>query len=407
VLDAIAVWTQTAQLANRGYSGYENYFDTFTGDLTRPPTTAETISQMQNNVFGAGNFGGGTGLDAGSDDQLGMYIDRVSPQDISGGAVGGGSVLRSSGYGVTDTAGALAPGTRGPSVRDVSGNGGIFGTIDATRLFGLPANQSLVLTGFFDYRHDNASLGAAPGAGALVIGNAGSLQSDTYTLGGTLFYGAGSAYLRGGAAYNFGHSNETNSLLSSAGGFNSNGYSVDANLGNVFTLLNTSGAHSPAALPTKAPPKLTGGYFVGLDLSGHIGSFDNWGDGFADSSGFIFGTNEVRSGDIGGRAELFALVPGHGLLWRPYVAGTVDQLFGFSSTLNIPSQAALPGGDLVSLQAAQTFGGAQLGLDVLGPRGLTVGVKGFYQASADTNITGGNIYLKIPFNYTPTVASRY
>jgi hypothetical protein len=48
-----------------------------------------------------------------------------------------------------------------------------------------------------------------------------------------------------------------------------------------------------------------------------------------------------------------------------------------------------------------------LGLDVLGPRGLTVGVEGFYQASADTNITGGNIYLKIPFNYSPTVASRY
>jgi hypothetical protein len=234
----------------------------------------ETISQIQDNVFGGfASAGGGTDLG----DQLGMYIDRASPQDISGGGGGGGAALRSSGYGVTDTAGALAPGTTGPSVRDVSGNGGIFGTIDATRLFGLPANQSLFLTGFFDYRHDSASLGAAPGAGALVIGNAGSLQSDTYTLGGTLFYGVGSAYLRGGATYNFGHSNETNSLLSSAGSFNSNGYSVDAKLGNVFTLLNTTGTPNPSTLPTKAPPKLTGGYFVGLDLSGHIGSFENWG----------------------------------------------------------------------------------------------------------------------------------
>jgi hypothetical protein len=81
------------------------------------------------------------------------------------------------------------------------------------------------------------------------------------------------------------------------------------------------------------------------------------------------------------------------------VTGTVDQRFAFSSTLNIPAQAALPGGDLISLQEAQTFWGGQWGLDVRGPSGWTVGAKGFYSASSDTNITGGRVYAKIPLSY--------
>jgi hypothetical protein len=89
------------------------------------------------------------------------------------------------------------------------------------------------------------------------------------------------------------------------------------------------------------------------------------------------------------------------LLWMPYASATVDQLFGVSETLNIPSQAALPSGDLVNLQVAKTFGGADLGLDVRGPSGVTVGVKGYYQASADTSITGGQAFIKFPLNYTP------
>src|SRR5208282_22062 len=92
-----------------------------------------------------------------------------------------------------------------------------------------------------------------------------------------------------------------------------------------------------------------------------------------------------------------------------YVSGTVDQEFGFSSTMNIPIQAALPSGDFVSLQEAQTFWGTALGVDVRGPNGWTVGVKGFYQASADINYTGGTAYVKIPLNYTPqpAFAARY
>jgi len=157
----------------------------------------------------------------------------------------------------------------------------------------------------------------------------------------------------------------------------------------------------------KAPPKPSGGYFVGLDLSGHVGYLDSRADGFTDSTGFIFGTNQIRSGDVGGRAQLFAILPGNGIVWRPYVAGTVDQLFGFSSILDVPNQAAVPSGDLVSLKVAQTFGGTVLGVDALAPSGWAVGVRGFYQASSDTNMIGGSVYLKIPFNYAPVVAARY
>jgi hypothetical protein len=88
----------------------------------------------------------------------------------------------------------------------------------------------------------------------------------------------------------------------------------------------------------------------------------------------------------------------------PYISATVDQQFGVSDTLNFPNQAALPGGDVVSLLTAKTFGGGDIGVDVRGPNGMTAGVKGFYAASADTNIVGGSAFVKVPLNYTPKAA---
>lgn len=258
----------------------------------------------------------------------------------------------------------------------------------------------------FNYGRENFDFGTPTGLAAAVIAG-GSAQTDTYTFGGSFVYRINTAYLKGGAALDFGHGSETETVDGSTGSFNTRGYLTGLSIGNVFMLLNTISSGNSSGMPTKAPPKPAGGYSVGLDVSGYLAYSNEQIDGFTDSSGFIYGTDQTRYGDIGGRARLFAIVPNNGLLWMPYVACTVDQEFGFSSTLNIPIQAAVPGGDLVGLQTAQTFGGAQLGLDVRGPSGLTVGVKGFYSASADTNTTGGNIYLKIPFNYTPTVASRY
>lgn len=373
--------------------------------------SCDWLDRMGDELFpGSGFAQGGAGPGRGSagtySGQLGMYVSSGSPDMPGWGGSVGYSAIRGSGIRAADTAGAIAPGET-VSVRDTSGSGGILGTFDATRFFGLSGNQSAFFTAYFDYQGDSASLGAVPGVGAAFI-QTGSLRTDTYTFGGSLFYRSGTTYLDGEAAYNFGRNNETNFLGGGAtGSFNSNGYSVDAKLGKVFVLSNTTGVSTSAAMPTKAPPKPTGGTLVGLDLSGHLGYFEDRLDGFTDSTGFTFGTGQTRSGDIGGRAELFALMPGNGLVWKPYVAGTVDQFFGLSTTVNIPSQVALAGGDLLSVQAARTFGGAELGVAARGSGGWTVDVKGFYEASTDTTITGGSVTLKIPFNYTATVASRY
>jgi hypothetical protein len=75
--------------------------------------------------------------------------------------------------------------------------------------------------------------------------------------------------------------------------------------------------------------------------------------------------------------------------------------------LNFPTQAGLPSGDVFSVHPAQTFGGAELGLEARGANGWTINGKAFYQASADTNIVGGSISLKIPFNYKTAAAPRY
>lgn len=340
---------------------------------------------------------------------LGMYLTSSTPTLDEWGASGGGSVITGKGYRITDTAGLLAPGTTGPSFRAVDGNGGIYGSVDASRFFGMSLNQSLMLYGYFNYNQYNVSLGAAPGAAPLVVGNAGSLHGDTYTLGGEADYRSGTAYFRGLAEYNFGHTNEADGITGGTGGFNTSGYHFDAKVGQTFVLFNSMGSPTSNALVTKAPPKPTGssGTLVGVDLSGHVGYYNSQSDGFIDSTGFAYGTGQTQFEVVGGRAELFEYFFGYGLLWKPYVAATVDQLFGFSSALNIPVQATVAGGDLANLQADKTFGGAELGINASGLAGWTIGVKGFYQASADTNIAGGSITLKIPFNYLHTAASRY
>jgi hypothetical protein len=321
-----------------------------------------------------------------------MYVSS-STTGVTDFAAGGDiSLAHSSGYGITDSAGLLAPGTTTPSIRDVSSGGGIIGSY---KVSGLPANQGLSFSGFFDYQRDNVSLGTIAG---LAAASAGSGQTDTYTFGGSFIYNLGPTYLKGAAAYDFGHGSEALSVDGSTGGYNTQGYSADLKLGHVFVLLNTVSSDRPS-MPTKAPPKAAGGYIVGLDLSGHLGYSNQQSDGFTDSSGFTWGTDRTRYGEVGGSAKLFALIPSNGLLWMPYIAGTVDREFGFSSVLNIPTQAALVGGDVLSLQEAQTFWGTELGISVRGQSGLTFGVNGFYQASTDTNIVGGSAFVKIPFDY--------
>ena len=339
---------------------------------------------------------------------LGMHVSPGPTNPIDGGATAGGSITRASGYGITDTAGLLAPGTVAPSFKRVSGSGELYGSYDASRQLDLSANQSLSFKGFFGYRGDDISVGA--GAAPLVVGNSGSVREDAYTFGGTVLFRTNRFYVSGTGAVNFGNGFEANGIDGSTGSFNTKGYWADLRVGKEFSLFDsTSYSERKPGLHTKAPPKATGGYLIGLDLSGRLAYNNQQLNGFTDSTGFIFGSDQTRYGDLGLRAKLFAYVPQNGWLWKPYVAGTVDQKFGFSSTLTIPNQAAFVGGDLVSLQQAKTFWGTQLGLDVKGPNGWTVGAQGYYQASADTNITGGFVRLNIPLNYTPkhVFATRY
>jgi hypothetical protein len=340
-----------------------------------------------------GGPGGGTGF------HLGMSVSDPYAAIDAGGS-GGAFVAHGSGFGVTDSAGLLA-GTPAPTFKDVTAGGSISGWYDASRL--LPTNQSVQFGAFFAY--DNSAVDLGPIAG---LNSAGSAQFNTYTFAGSFFYSNGAPYVQGIAGYNFGTGSETNAADGSNGSFSTNGYSADLRMGTIFPLLGTPAAASPSVLPTKAPPAPPRGYVIALDVSGHIGYNNQQVNGFTDSSGFIFGTDQTHYGDVGAEAKLFAVFPSYGLLWMPYVAGTVDQLFGFSSTLNIPSQPALVGGDVASLTEAQTFYGAQLGLDARAANGWTIGVKGFYTASADMNFAGGNAYIKIPLNYTPApLGPRY
>jgi hypothetical protein len=287
-----------------------------------------------------------------------------------------------------------------PHFRDSAGSGGMTGGYDATGLFGLSGNQQVVFNGTFAYRQDSANMGTLPG----VLGG-GSFQADNYTFRGSVFYRSNTFYAGGTTGFSVGHGNETAGVDGSAGSFSTHGYYVDGRLGNVFVLLNTTGVpYSPASRPKTAP---TGGTVVGLDLSGHLGYAKSRIDGFMDNSGFVFGADETRYGDVGGRAKLFMATARNGLLWMPFVAGTVDRQFGFSSTLAIPAQTALPSGDLINFQPAQTFWGTQWGIDVRGATGWTAGIKGFFSASSDTNILGGSAFIKIPFSSMPMFASRY
>jgi hypothetical protein len=338
---------------------------------------------------------------------LGMYIS--APSDPSAGGFGGGAVIHTDAVGITDSTGALPAGTTAPTSHSVAGFGGIGGAFDASRFVGLTGNQNLTVRGEFDYGRFDTTYGASPALAATGLGNSATMKNDVYTLTGSFAYtNGGGGYLQGNGSIDLGRGTFTDNTTAGQGNFDSTGYSTEVRIGNVWTLIDTTRSSHPAAVLTKAPPPASGGYALGIDLSGSLG-YTYWrGDGFTESSGFAFGAEQVQFGDVGGRARLFVVVPNSGWIWMPYIAGTVDQLFGYSHTLAIPTQATVAG-DTIFFNDAKTFGGAEVGVDMRAHGGWDFGLKGFYEASADTTITGGRAYVKVPFNYTPrpAFASRY
>jgi len=380
---------------------------------------ANSQSETQRNISvpnygGASNYGDGsahddTGLslfmrtgqiastaqiDAGIN-HLGMYTTGSS-SDVALGA--GGYSARNYGYGVSDTAGILAPGSTTPTSRETGGGGGVTGSYDASNLVG-PA-QTLIVKGSFNYEQTNTIFGAFPGAGT----GAGSTQHTDYGFTGSAVYTNNNNYLSGKVGYSFGRGSEFMTVDGSSGSFGTNGYFVDATAGHVFILVNTINTASP--MYNKAPVKPADGYALGLDLSGHIGYQSNQDNGFVDSVGFVYGTERVLFGDGGLQAKLMAQIPRGSVTWVPYVGVTGDWQFGFSHTFLFPVQAALPTGDVVNFTQGTSAVGAQLGLDARWQNGWIVGVNGFYSHTSNIDIAGGKAFLKIPFGPAPVVA-RY
>lgn len=338
------------------------------------------------------SFGGGPA-------HLGMYVSSTTGADVA--AFGGADYAHSSGYGVTDSAGLLGPGgTSGPSFKDVDGGGGIEGSYNLASLMRLPADQRFDVEGFFNYDHNAMTLGALPGIG---VANSGSAQTNTYMVGGLVSYAIERTYLNVAGFYDFGGGSEFQTTDGSAGSFGLQGYGVDARLGNTFILYNSI-TPGTQGFVTKEPATPAGGYAVGLDASGHVGYGNQRFDSFTDSTGFIYGPDQTRFGDAGALAKLFVVFAQGDYLWAPYVGASIDQQFAYSSTLDIPSQPALVGGDVLFIRPAQTYYGPQLGLDMQAPSGWKAGIKGFLTATADTQIAGGTVYASIPFDVPPPPA---
>jgi hypothetical protein len=375
-----------------------------------PLATPSTPMQQKMNKIHLEQFGGdlNPGLDPGGvygpspsqiksqGNQLGMYVS--SNGGMSGDVTlgGGGYSLRNGGVSISDTAGLIAPGTQSASYRENGGGGGISGTYDASRFVG--PNQHLLFNGAFDYTNSSTNFGG--------VGAGSSINSDNYSFTGAALYTNYNTYLALKGSYQFGNNSEFNSSDSSTGSYRSDGYDIDARVGHIFWLLNTVSQPPTSRMAVKAPPKPSDGYAIGLDLSGHLGYQSDVAKGFTDSSGFVFGDERAQGGETGLKAKLFANVQNYGVVWQPYVSGSVDWRFNYSHIANFPGQIALATGDAVTFADATTFVGAKVGLDVTMSNGWTVGANGFYEHSSDTEIVGGRAYVKIPLGPT-AITARY
>jgi Autotransporter beta-domain len=314
--------------------------------------------------FGFGNLGS----------HLGMY---VSPSGTDGvGGFGDGFGLSGKSVGISDTSGAFAGATT-PGFHGSGGGGGINGYIDVT--------PQLRVGGSFDYQHVSADF------------DGGSSQGfDSYAFKGYSTYRWLDSYVTGSILYDYMPTKFFDAGTGGTGNFNANLFDGDVSVGHVFVLIDPRGAGSHAIL-AKAPPQssvIQNGLL--LELSGHGGYVTGMDDGFTESTGFVWGDGHVHYGDLGIKAELQGVIPANGVIWLPYVTGTVDQLVGFSQTLDIPTQVAMAA-DTLTFDEATTWLGGEAGVETQVASGWTIGAKIFDTTSSDFNIVGGTGYVKVHF----------
>jgi hypothetical protein len=229
------------------------------------------------------------------------------------------------------------------------------------------------------------------------VTSAAAVGRDIYTVAGSATYTSGLFYLNGIAAFDWSRANITNNVDSGTGNTDGHGYAFNGTVGQAFPLFNTTGVNP--AIPTKAPPSPRyGGYAVFLDVSGNLGYRKESDNGFTDSTGFVFGTEQYSYTYLGANAKLVAVIPTSGYAWMPYVGVSLDRQLGFTHTFDVVTTA-----DTLNFGQSNTFWGVEGGVNLLNRGGLTVGARAFYVASADTNTVGGNIILKVPL-WQPPVA---
>jgi hypothetical protein len=317
---------------------------------------------------------------------------RLFGSDASGAYTGVDvSGIRNSGYRVTDTAGAIPAGSLAPGFHSLDTTAGFSILADGTRLFDLNAAQVLLLGATFDYRRRDTDYGTSALTPGVV--SAGSIRRNDYTLAGTVDYGIDTIYFSGRAAVNWSHADVTNAVLQSQGDTTGVGYQLSAAAGKIFPLFNSTGANP--AMFVKAAPRSAGGHALFLDLNGGFGYFNMRDNGFTDSSGFIYGTEQLAYWTAGARANLVAAFPTGRATWLPYIGVTFDQQFSFRHTFDIPNQAAAVA-DTFNFDQGRTWWGVQGGLNVFDRGGVKVGLNAYYRASSDTSIVGGNFFLKVP-----------
>jgi hypothetical protein len=328
--------------------------------------------------------------------RLGM---ELGPARFDIFAIGEGAVANSDGFAVKDAAGLVKPGSLTPSSRSNLLGVGIKGSFDLARGLNLNGDQTLLANGFVSYSRVESKSGNTAELAALGLVNSSSADADNGTVGGDIRYGYKGMYVQAGGAYSFGKLKTANTIDDSRGSFDVHSYGVDMRLGKIFPLAwGLLGSAVEPRFGVKEPPPAAGAYVIGLDLSGHVGHTGIRTDEFIDSTGLAVGASETRYETVGGRAELFSTLVYENVLWSPFVAIKVDRRFDFSSKATMPVQPQLPSGDVYYFSPANTFWGPEVGLTIAGQQWWSVQARGFYLASADANVAGGSLQLRIPFN---------
>jgi hypothetical protein len=302
----------------------------------------------------------------------------------SDGTSGDAAVVatHSDGVRITDANGLVPSGSVAPGFNSVDSSAGFSLRVDGSPFFNLPKYHQVTFSLDGDYHFNTATFGTSaltPG-----LANAGSVKSDVYMLRGGVTYVTPEWYARGVVALGLSDSAVKNDVVAG-------GVAEGTTFGQAYGLQATAGK-----IISLGRSKQTGGLPLYLDVNGHYAYVSEHLNGFTDNSGFTLGAENISYSDIGSESRFIVAVPTGKLAWLPYVGATFDQRLGYNYTVDVPAQAGIPS-DIITFSESNTFWGAEIGADLVGPGSTKFGVKAFYQTSADMHNLGATLTLKMPF----------